>query len=122
MKDLEFPGESGISQVGFSLICAVFGSNGEMYYDPQKDEVFFSIGMPTKRNIKIENTYFEIGNKTPIDGIIYSNIRKEDLFWECYNSEENNITKPSFLFIQNPEKEDLSYLFPFCKKMAYPCR
>ncbi len=113
VKDLEVHNGkfvNGIITTGFSLICAVFGLNGELCCDINDGQRYFTKTEPLKRGKKIPNVFFDIGNDTPIDGIIYSNICKENLISK----------EPLFLFVPNPERENLSYLFPFCKNIGYP--
>lgn len=92
---------------GFSVACALFGLNEQQYYLPTEHLLVYDENCLIKRNIEIQNRYFCDGNNTPIDGIIYSNVNERNYVM--------NYEKP-FLFIPNPNREDIGNHFPFCKK------
>lgn len=103
---------AGNMSYGFNIICALFGLDGQYYLDLATNRFFYSENFMTKGDVSVPNRFFCAENECPIDGIIYSNV--------------NNYTylqgdKP-FLFIPNPQKEDISHYFSFCHNIGYPLK
>ncbi len=103
---------AGNMSYGFNIICALFGLDGQYYLDLATNRFFYSENFVTKGDVSVPNRFFCAENECPIDGIIYSNV--------------NNYTylqgdKP-FLFIPNPQKEDISHYFSFCHNIGYPLK
>lgn len=103
---------AGYLSYGFNIFCALYGLDGEEYYLPDKNMCVLNEACVMKDGKAILNRFFCPENDTPIDGIIYSNANIEN----CLQSH-----KP-FYFYQNPNKEDVSHYFPFCKKINPPVR
>lgn len=104
--------KAGNMSYGFNIICALFGLDGQYYLDLETNQFFYSENFVKKGKVSVPNRFFCAENKCPIDGIIYSNV--------------NNYTylqgdKP-FLFIPNPQKEDIGHYFPFCNNIGYPLK
>ena len=103
---------TGNTSYGFNIICALFGLDGQYYFDPGTNQFFYSENFVKKGDDSISNRFFCAENKCPIDGIIYSNVNK-------YTYLQGD--KP-FLFIPNPQKEDISHYFSFCRNIGYPLK
>ncbi len=61
--------------------------------------------------VPINANYFLPGNNTPINGVLYSNSSVNVVFGENWVDKLDS----DWLYIQNPEKEDLTEIFTFCK-------
>ena len=101
---------AGCLSYGKNLYCALYGLDGNEYFSYKHQKFLQNIGPIMKRNTAIANRFFCPENTTPIDGIIYSNVNMKNYF---------SADLP-FLFFQNPNKEDISGYFPFCKKVLPP--
>ncbi len=115
VKNMEMHQEdfrTGNMSYGFNIICALFGLDGHEYFDMETMQAFYSEAPIIKGDAVIFNRFFCVDNKCPIDGIIYSNVNS-------YTYLQGD--KP-FLFIPNPQKEDIGHYFPFCRNIGYPLR
>lgn len=105
----DFPKSYRMS-IGYSLFCALYGCNGNINYYSDRNIIAIERGCLKKNEKPMPNNrFFCHSNNTPFYGIIYSNANIN-----TYLSED-----PVFLFFQNPEKEDVSKYFPFCKCITY---
>lgn len=89
--------------VGFRIICALKGLTGKEFFNIDTNRAYKEVGHPYKNGSDIKNDYFCKDNDTPIAGVLYSNIGITNIL-------SNN---EPFIFIPNPEYEDLRNLFPF---------
>ncbi len=104
--------KAGNMSYGFNIICALFGLDGNEYIDLKTNQHFYSEAPVFKGKACVQNRFFCTGNSTPIDGIIYSNVN-----YHTYLQGD----KP-FLFIPNPQKDDIGHYFPFCHNVGYPLK
>lgn len=105
VKNTEYLQELGLKPGCFAyhLVCSVLGKNGEQSISVQSGNHFMNTEKPDKNGKPIDNRYFCRGNKTPIDGILYSNVHIKA-----------GLHEEKFVFIPNSERRDLRHLFPFC--------
>ncbi|MEI6093636.1 MAG: hypothetical protein WCQ47_08175 [bacterium] len=93
--------------IGHHLVnYALSNRSGNTLLDIKTKIIFEEQGELKKYNgEKIRNDYF-LRDDTPIHGIIYSNVSKD-----------NCLYKSELVYIQNPNKENLSKYFKFLKKL-----
>lgn len=103
---------AGCLSYGFNIFCALYGLDGNEFYLPDENVYVLNEAYVKKNGISVPNRFFCSGNDTPIDGVIYSNVDIKNYF--SYDHQ--------FLFFPNPNKEDISNYFPFCKIIKPPIR
>ena len=103
---------NGILSYGFHMLCALYGLSGEEVFNLKTNKFCYVQEPIRKGETSINGQFFCPGNKTPIDGIIYSNVHIRSFLQE----------DQPFLFFPNPEKEDLSHCFPFCRNVRCPIK
>ena len=96
---------AGCLSYGFNIFCALYGLDGNEFYLPDENIYVLNEAYVKKNGVAIPNRFFCSDNDTPIDGVIYSNVDIKNYF--SYDL--------PFLFFPNPNKEDISNYFPFCK-------
>lgn len=102
----------GITSYGFHMLCALYGLSGNEFLDPKTNKYYYAQEPLYKGKVPIVGQFFCPNNKTPIDGIIYSNVNMRTYLQNAQ----------PFLFFPNPEKEDLGHYFPFCKNVGCPIK
>ena len=101
---------AGCLAYGKNMYCALYGLDGNEYFSHKYKRFLQNVAPVMKRGVPISNRFFCPENNTPIDGVIYSNVNMKNYFSEDL----------PFLFFPNPNKEDISGYFPFCKVMTPP--
>ena len=103
---------AGCLSYGFNIFCALYGLDGDEFYLPDENVCVLNEAYVQKNGKSVSNRFFCSDSDTPIDGVIYSNVNIKNYF--SYDHQ--------FLFFPNPNKEDISNYFPFCKIIQPPVR